>query len=273
MHVLTLFNQKGGVGKTTLSSLIGAGLAIKGYRVLMLDADGQGDLSTNMRFQKQAAFTRFVSDWNPDHPDYVDVRDLVKRVPPEVCPENLYIVPGGERTWGIPGSMNLGNIVRGMATRLATLKSIFDYVVIDTQPSATTLHDALGLVTDWFLLPTDTEALSAFGALNETLEAIRGVHEQAVARGMNKANVLGILPNRYRAATRLHQEVLEMLIEQHGDLVWDPMPLRTNIPEAQLYRTTLMVDAPEMKTNDLIWQIVNRVEAETQGKGVTVERA
>jgi cellulose biosynthesis protein BcsQ len=53
MKILTFLNEKGGVGKTTLASTIGAGLAIMGYRVLLIDADPQGHMTISFGVKKQ----------------------------------------------------------------------------------------------------------------------------------------------------------------------------------------------------------------------------
>ena len=141
--VITIFNEKGGVGKTTLTGLIGAGLAMLGHRVLLIDADGQGDLTTNMNIPKQAGFFRFVKWGDKNSPDYVDVREIIQRVPQDNCEGKLYLVPGNNDSWGVPGSMNLSAIVRNLVQRLKMLDKIFDFILIDTQPSATTLHDGI----------------------------------------------------------------------------------------------------------------------------------
>ncbi|PSN80983.1 hypothetical protein C8B47_03650 [filamentous cyanobacterium CCP4] len=260
MQVITIFNEKGGVGKTTLAGLIGAGLALNDNRVLLIDADGQGDLTKNMNIARQGGFFRFVKWGDPQHPDYVKTKDIIKRVPPDNCPKNLYIVPGNNDSWGIPGSTTLTQIVRNIMTRFNDLNKIFDFVLIDTQPSATTLHDAIGLVTDYFICPTDAEPLSAYGGLVSTLSHIEYIREQALARGHDKAKLLGIIPNKYRTTTSLHQHVYEKLVELYGDKVWEPLPLRTAIPESQYFQTTLLHDAPDLQTNNYIWSIVDRVK-------------
>lgn len=264
MQVLTIFNQKGGVGKTTLTSIIGAGLAMRGYKVLLLDADGQGDLSTNMSVGKQAAFFKFVAWSAPDNPDFVDVRTLIHRVPKDNCQGDLYIIPGDNKSWSIPGSMSLRDIVASLRQRFALLEKAFDYVLIDTQPSATMLHDALGLITDWFICPTDVEPLSAYGGLRKTLADIQDIREQSMSRGRDKARLLGIIPNKYRSNTALHQHIYKRLVEEYGDVVFSPMPLRTTIPEAQFKQTTLMQDAPELETNQFLWSMIDRVIGATQ---------
>lgn len=260
MNIITSFSEKGGVGKTTLTALIGGGLALRGKRVLLLDTDGQGDLTKNMHVANRAGFFRFVKWAQPSHPDYVATRDIVERVPADTCPENLYIVPGSNESWNIVGSTNLQEIVGNLARRFRELESAFDYVLIDTQPSATTMHDAIGLITDWFICPTDPEPFSAYGGLRNTIQHIGHIREQSLARGRDKAKLMGIIPNKFRTKTVLHNHVLERLQEQYGAHVWQPLPLRTAIPEGQMMQTILMHDSPHLTTNAYIWGLVDRVE-------------
>ena len=262
-QVITIFNEKGGVGKTTLTGLMGAGLAMRDHRVLLIDADGQGDLTTNMNIAKQAGFFRFVKWGDKQSPDYVDVRELIQRVPADNCEGQLYIVPGNNDSWGVPGSMNLSAIVRNLVQRLKLLDKIFDFILIDTQPSATTLHDAIGLVTDWFICPTDAEPLSAYGGLRSTIAHINDIREQAMARGHDKARLLGIIPNKFRSNTTLHDFIYEKLVEAYGEVVLTPLPLRVNIPEAQFLQRTLMQDHPGSSANEYIWSFVDTIEAKT----------
>jgi ATPases involved in chromosome partitioning len=264
MQVITINNEKGGVGKTTLTGIIGAGLAMRGFKVLLMDADGQGDLTTNMGLAKQAGFFKLVKWGDKDNPDFVELRTLIYRVPQDNCDGQLYCIPGNNDSWGIPGSMTLKQIVGNLAQRFALLEKAFDYVLIDTQPSATMLHDALGLVTDWFICPTDAEPLSAYGGLRNTIAHITDIREQSMSRGRDKARLLGIIPNKFRVGTTLHRHIYQKLVEQYGDLVFKPMPLRMSIPEAQFTRTTLMQDAPELETNEFLWGIIDRIQKVTQ---------
>ncbi|MGB1285006.1 MAG: ParA family protein [Aggregatilineales bacterium] len=266
MKVITFHNKKGGIGKTTLTGLVGAGLALRGRKVLLIDADQQGSLTVSLNVQNRAGFYKFVKWSNPDKPDFTPLRDTFERVPQDTCPKNLYIVPGSNETQGIPGSTTLKQIVEGFARRLNDLTSVFDYVVIDTQPSETPMHDAIGLITDWFICPIDPEPFAALHSLEQTIEHIAYVREQSLAMGWDKARVMGILPNRCRMQTVLHQSIVGALQTQYGDLVWEPLPLRTAIPEGQLNKKVLMHAAPHLKTNAFIWSLVDRVMATAEGK-------
>lgn len=259
METITIYNEKGGVGKTTLAGIIGAGLAIKGYRVLMIDADGQGDLTKNMKLPMRGGFYNFIKRGDKDSPDYIPTRDLLLRPPVDRHPEGLYVVAGNAETWGIPASTRLQQIVGAMARRMLEVERVFDYCIIDTQPSASTLHDAIALVSDWFLVPTDAEPLSAYGGLKSALEHIGGVREQALHNGRDKARLLGIVPNKYDARTKLHQHILKTLKEEYRDTVWEPLPKRINISEGQLLQETIMMTAPDLETNQYIWGLIEAV--------------
>lgn len=260
MKVISLFNQKGGVGKTTLAATLAAGLALRGHRTLLLDADQQGSLTTIMGLPQRADFMRFVAWANPNDADFVDTRDIVQRIPPDNCPDNLYIVVGNSQSQSIPSTMSMRDIIGNFSRRLRVLERTFDYVVIDTQPSATTLHDAIGLVTDYFIIPTDSEPQAAYKALKTTLQNIEHIREQSLAYQRDKARVLGIIPNKFRHTTALHNHILKNLQKEYGDLIWEPIPLRTNIPEAQLLRTTIMHDKPELSANEHLWRMVDHVQ-------------
>ena len=272
MKVITLNNKKGGVGKTTLAGIIGGGLAMRGKRVLMIDTDQQGNLTEAMGISKRAAFFRFLKWYKKDAPDYTPLIDrddarnsLIVRVPADTCPDALYVVPGSNETQGIPGSTGLRDMVEGFAWRLKELEDYFDYVIIDTQPSDTPLHDAIALVTDWFLCPIDPEPFAALSSLESAISNIQYSREQSLAMGRDKARIMGIIPNKYRARTVLHESIVDSLMQKYGEMVWEPLPLRTAIPEAQLNSTTLMYAAPQLKTNVHLWSLVDRVLATAEG--------
>lgn len=285
MQVITIHNEKGGVGKSTIAAAIASGLAIKGYHVVIIDADQQGSLTNTFGIVNHAGFYNFIVRNNPKIPGYVPTRELLNKLDTNKHPQNLRVIAGNYETEGIIRNGKLTDHVKSFARRLNELSKAFDYVIIDTQPSATMLHDVLALISDWYIIPTDAEPLSAYQAVPSAVEHITFAREQALARGFDKAKLLGIIPNKFRSTTNLHNHIYQTLIHGerdtwgnlvldeetgepiftgYGDAVWNPIPLRTNLVEGQLLQESLTYTAPHTVTSRILQSVIDRVEHITQ---------
>lgn len=240
MKVITLLNEKGGVGKTTLAGTLGVGLAKKGNNVLMIDADGQGNLSSWFQLPKKGRFYDMCRRDNEDAP----WENLVMKPPQDVVGEvsgNLWVVIGNEESNAITSGIHLNQLGLQIKKRLNAVKNMFDYVIFDTQPSPTMLHDAIASVTDHLIFPTQPEAFSSWEGLADSIYHTQEVRKQAAQAGLDIANILAIIPNQYRG-TAQHNLFLDDLREQYGDLVTEPIPLYTAISEQQLTKRFLITD-------------------------------
>lgn len=268
MKVITFLNEKGGVGKTTLASILAAGLALDNQRVLVIDADGQADATNAMGLDEQPHFYDFVMRpalpiFNKDMPE----ASLIRRVPPDTCPAALYVVSGNYETYGIASSSHTKDLAQALVKRLAAVRDVFDVVIVDTQPSPTPLHEAVLMMSDFVIVPTQVENFSTKN-LATTVLHIDDARERMMTAGVDKARLLGIVPNMVRERTILHQEFLDGLIEDYGDLVMSPVPLRTNIATAQAIGTFTMHDAPKLETNKSLWAYIDEIVERLATKGV-----
>lgn len=261
MKVITFLNEKGGVGKTTLSTHIAAGLAIRGGRVVLIDADPQGNATSAMGLEKKPNFYDLTvrnAAW----------RDVLIPVHPDVFSEphnppagKLYCVSGNGESRNIANSISSNSVIR---RRFSELKNAVDYIIVDTSPTPSLLHAAITLATDYILVPTDCEAFSALEGLPDSIMHTGHVREAASEHNLNVAQLLGIIPTKYRAKTISHNEVLGHLREHYGDLVWDPLSMTIVYSEAQLMRQFLFGVAPDSKATHEIWRVVDRVIAALQ---------
>lgn len=254
MKTITLLNEKGGVGKTTLSTYLAVGLTMRGHRVLFIDGDAQANGTAALKLPRVPAFYDLCvrnASW----------QSVVTRVPPKVYGGDarggdLYAVPSNFETRNIVGSMRGREVLRA---RLRELHNSFDYCVFDTQPNPTQLHDAINLATDFIVVPTDCEAFSAWQGLPDSLEHIETLRSEVERAGLDVARLLAIIPNKFRAKTALHQSFLKALLEQYGSLVWEPIPQRTALSESQAMQEFLYTAAPQMDVTKLMWRYVDRV--------------
>ena len=218
-RVVTVINQKGGVGKTTTVINIAAQIALRGFRVLVIDSDSQGNCATGLGVDKSKVKNT--------------TRDLILRTETAVdsrhatAVENLHIIVGDRSLIGLEQEMmrQLGREKR-MKEALQPLLAHYDLVLIDTPPS-------LGLVTinaltasDGVLVPVQTEyfALEGLALLSGTIREVRSLLNE-------KLGVDGVLLTMH-SQTLLNKQVAGEVLENFPDLVVKPA-IRRNVRLAE----------------------------------------
>jgi chromosome partitioning protein len=256
MKIITLLNEKGGVGKTTLATHIAAGLAIRGYKVVLVDADPQGHATVSMGLSKEPGlYDLLVRDGN--------FKSILRPVPPEYfsLPEaeaqgRLFVVAGNEETRSIANQVSDAFMV---ADRFRELNGLIDVVIFDTSPTPSLLHGSIYLATNAIVYPTKCEYLS-FDGLVESLRHRERFEPSRSKWGLGPIQILGIVPMMYRANTVLHQENLKELVDIYGKSVWEPVAMRTTWAEASnLGQLIYTFDANSRATEEM-QRIVSRVE-------------
>jgi chromosome partitioning protein len=221
-HVLTVANQKGGVGKTTTAVSLSAALADLGCRVLLVDLDPQANATSGVglrvRGGQPTVYDVLVND--------VDIDDVIE--PSSV--RNLFVIPSHIDLAGAEVEL-VSAFSRELKLRraLEPVREEYDLIVIDCPPS-------LGLLTvnaltagDGVIVPIQCEyyALEGLGALNRNAELIQ--------KQLNPDLVItGFVMTMLDARTRLSQQVVDEVHEHFGDLVF-----RTRIP-----RSVRLAEAP-----------------------------
>lgn len=219
MQVLTLLNEKGGVGKTTLATHIAAGLALRGNKVIIIDADAQGHATIRLGIAKRGGFYDLLvreEEW----------QSVLSVISPDIyVPEgakqtgSLFLLPSNIETRNIATTIDDPELLR---ERLDELRGSIDYVIFDTSPTPSLLHGSIYMATDAILYPTTLEPL-AFDGL---LESIRH-RERAIKQRGQDIRILGIIPTMVREKTAIHRHNLDDLHQTFGKLVWPPIKLRT----------------------------------------------
>lgn len=265
MKVVTFLNEKGGVGKTTLATTIGAGLAIMGYRVLMIDADPQGHLTISLGIKKQhSLYDLLVREAEFDDPG------IVQPVPQEVYAMptdekfkngegNLYIIPGNRETRLIAQALDSEPfVIRNRLQELAE-QDLVDFVIFDTSPTPSSFHALIYLATDHIIYPTEVTYLS-FDGLVASVQSTTGYSQQRVQSGLSEIKLTGIVPTKYRHSTLEHQEKLKALRKGFGDLVWQPLPMSIIWEEAMARRRTIFSYAYDHAAASDAWKIVRKAK-------------
>lgn len=235
MKTIAIANQKGGVGKTTTSVNLGACLAEKGKRVVVLDLDPQANSTSAL-------------DFTPgDHPSIYQSLIGGGRVADLVVPtkyDNLSI---------IPCDMDLAGCEIEMAQEddhLVRLRNLLepyktqgdaDYIFIDSPPSLGVLMTSALAAADELIVPLQCEY---FGL--EGLSKIVGVHQQIRDSGANSEVVLeGIVMTMADSRTNLSAMVINDVREYFPEVTYDTViPRNIRLGEAPSYGQTIIDYAP-----------------------------
>lgn len=220
-QVYAVVNQKGGVGKTTTSANLGAGLAQLGKRVLAIDIDAQANLSAHLGF---------VADENADRPNMYDVLRYGEKIENVILPvdENLSLAPGGLLLSA--ADLELGGVIGREQLLRKALQPVledYEYVIIDCPPSLGLLS-LNGLVAcTRVVVPVQSEFLALHGVrqLLDTIDQVRSAYNPGLGIG-------GVLLCLHDSRRRLSRTVADTVREYFGDLVFKTV-VRTNVALAE----------------------------------------
>lgn len=204
--VLTFANQKGGVAKTTSTFNIAAGLARRGYKVLMLDMD------------PQASLTIYAGLEPYDLPrSIVDVLKNPKMDPQKAITslrENLDIISSRIELASVENEL-LGRTSRELilSRALQSLRDLYDFICIDCPPQLSTLTINALAATDKVIIPCKTDYLAYRGLkqLMETIDTVRAYFKPDI-------EVVGLLATLFESRANDDKEILEVLQEEYNVL-------------------------------------------------------
>ena len=227
MRIITVANQKGGVGKTTTAINLATALAAIGERVLIIDLDPQGNASTGLGIDRKQ---RDVSSYDVlTGAASVDEAAMPTAVPGlSVVPSTLDLLGVEMEIAASPDRvLRLRNALRRHATQRAT----FPYVLIDCPPSLNLLTLNSMAAADSVLVPLQCEffALEGLSQLLETVEQVRGSINPELS-------IQGIVLTMYDGRNNLANQVVADVRAHMGDKVYETViPRNVRVSEAPSY--------------------------------------
>lgn len=258
MQTVALYNFKGGSFKSTGTVNIATGLAIKGYRVLVIDTDPQAHATQMLGLAAEPCLYNLLA--RPESTKLTDVLRVADKAlyTPEgrTVTGDVVVISSNEESRLIPMQMRDPLL---LMNNLRKLSSAFDVALIDTAPTPSLMLTVIQLAIDAVLYPTKCEALHIDGLTHAMAwtESLRSLRETS---NLGAAKILGILPAIYRSATLEHAEQRQHLIDAYGDLVWKPVPDRIIWAEAARMMQPVFTYAPNSSAAKDGWKLVDEFE-------------
>lgn len=216
--IISFAQLKGGEGKTTTTGAVGASLARRGYRVLLIDADPQANLTYGL-----------------GHKDLTD-GTLYEALYGKYTAAQIRLPVNGYDL--IPASLSLSGVEMEMSSRigrerlleglLAPVRGQYDFILIDCPPSIGLLTLNSLTTSDWILVPMQSEIHSLQG-LRKILEILQLVKDNQVNENIN---LLGIVLNKHDRRKILHKDIFDTIKEEFPDKLFE-ITIRTNIALAE----------------------------------------
>ncbi|MCQ2534951.1 MAG: ParA family protein [Clostridia bacterium] len=226
--IISVVNQKGGVGKTTTVISLAAYLGLKKKKVLVIDMDPQSNSTSSMGIDETTLETSIYDVLIDEKPiSEVIVKTETKNV--DICPTDINLA-GAEIE--LVSAISREQILK---TALAEVKENYDYIIIDCPPTLGLLTiNALTASTD-IIIPIlgDYLSLKGLSLLNDTINLVKKKLNPDI-------KLLGVLLNMFDGRTQLARQVKEEVVKFYGDKVFDTeIPRNVRLSEAPSYGQTI----------------------------------
>ena len=238
--------SKGGVGKTTTSVNLAAGLALAGKRVLLVDTDTQGQSSFMLGVKPKGGLTELVTGELPPEEAIIQAR------------KNLWILAGGKSLAGLKRLIDRkdygGELT--IAQALTPLEKDYDYVVVDTSPGWDPLTVNVLFYVNELMTPVSLEVMSiqGFGEFLKSIASIQKFRKEVELRY--------ILPTFRDMRVKRGTEFLEEIEKIYGEKVCAPIRYNVRLSEAPAYGQTIFEFAPGSNGAQDYRELVRKVTGE-----------
>ena len=232
MTTIGLAVQKGGVGKTTLAVHLAYYAAQQKRRVILLDADPQGNASSWLlsSIENSDVYNLLMTQGNPQ----IAASRAIRAVPAF----GIGLVASNNTTSDALVMLGAVGRLSDVTERVTALASLCDLCIVDMPPSRNTGFLDLLRACDWIVIPTELERHSIEGV---TLMA--RVAQQLCDEGRGP-RLMGIVPNDTNVHTVLHRAQMSELMQAYGQAVWPALPHTVKVGEVCAGGSTLFAEYP-----------------------------
>jgi len=247
--IYAISNQKGGVGKTTLTLNLGASLAKAGKKVCLIDCDPQANMTMGLGYMQPDELPVTIPDMiqNIINPGFSEkISGLIEKREYILKAENLDFIPSSIRLANVEsilsGAIGRENVLKKLIKRI---KEDYDYILLDTMPSLSVMTINALTAADRVLIPVQPQFFSAKG-LELLFSTINGVKQE-----LNPSlEIAGAVITMYSDRINFHKEAVKMIeaaFGQHFKIFSAKIPMSIKATESQARSMSIFEHDPAGK--------------------------
>lgn len=254
--ITVVFNQKGGVGKSTVSTNLAAQSAKLGYKTLLVDLDAQGNSTYYAGFDATEESLTVADMFK----QVVGIFRTAKKPKEFVHPtpfENLFVMPSSPALADVERELESRYKIFKLRDALKELKGEFDNIYIDTPPNFNFYSKAALIAADGFCVPFDCDDFSA-QAIEHLLENATELKEDHNP----ELRLLGIVVNQFNSQAKLPTELVQSLKQQGLPVLESYISATVKVKESHSKRVPLPFYLPKHKVTRQIEALFDELNAE-----------
>jgi len=244
---IAILNQKGGTGKTTTAINLASGFAMRGYRVLLIDMDAQGNVGVSLGLNGERGTYHLLIN-------QMGVSDIAVPIR-----NNLDIITSDETLAAAEikiTAMDQRETILKRALVERSGEAGYDYVVLDCPPALSLTNQNALMYADEVIVPVSCDFLAMVGVK----QVLRTLNRMNNIMG-SPVKISGVLPTFFDVRTRLSKEVLRNLKEYFKDKALPPIRISTKLKEAPSHKQTIFEHAPNSHAAEDYLAVVERLVA------------
>jgi chromosome partitioning protein len=226
MEIISIINQKGGAGKTTTAHALGTGLAKKGFKVLFIDTDGQANLTSIMKADKNKSKLLDLLTGK------ADINEIIQKT------NNGDILAGNKDLFQADIVIRETGKEYRLKEEIANLNERYDYIIIDTPVALGILTVNAMVVANSILIASQSDWLNLSG-----IECVRDTMETVRKYCNSKLYIRGILLTRFKERTRLNRDFVTAIDEFAREL-------NTKVYETKI-RDSIVISESQVKQQSI----------------------
>lgn len=207
MKIISVTNIKGGTGKTTTAINLSGEISTRGLNVLLIDNDPQSNVSKSFEYTNKYTIYDLYTNKK------ITFEDCIVQIN-----ENAWIIPNDIKSAALESELaSRGNRENILKNKIHTLKTQFDYIIIDNNPFVSILLKNALTLSDYYLEVIDN-SLDAIEGLHMVQKAVQDIIDDGLNDNLKS---IGILRSRFDKVTSFSKQFSEIMQAKYADTLFD----------------------------------------------------